>query len=154
MNKIGLTVICILLLAVCAGAIRIRVNGSWTETIDIADLVGPPGSDLVSSYESATNQIDIDIDYVDEVPWSVDVRRVDSNWHANFQLFVRRTSSHYRVYGGTTYQEVTTSNQDFFYTTQEENDEYNIKVQLRLDGVSIQIPPGTYTTTVYYTVTE
>ena len=50
--------------------------------------------------------------------WRVDVSKSDTNWHANFHLFVQRTSNGSgnpnNISGGTTYQEVTGTDQSFF----------------------------------------
>lgn len=135
-------------------AISITVTGSWTETIDASDLQAGAGSDLIDTYESASDQIVIDITNATAAPWRVDVRKSDANWHADFQLSVRRTSSgtgNGTISGGTSYQEVTDTDQSFFNGTKNRD---GINVQLKLSGVSIQIPPDTYTTTVYYTVIE
>jgi hypothetical protein len=84
----------------------------------------------------------------------VDVKKSDTNWHANFQLYVRRTSDGSgsgSISGGTSYQEITDTDQSFFNGTL---DRSNITGQLELTGVTVQIPVDTYTTTVYYTVVE
>ena len=140
-------------LAVFCYAIRISVTGSWTETIDVNDLRSVAGSDLNSTYSSATNQVIINVTEA-TLRWEVRIRRVDSNWQASFTLSARRTSSHRNVIGGTAYLTVTTSDQRFFYTNSNNNNPSNINIQYRLSGVSVQIPPGTYTTTVYYTIVE
>jgi hypothetical protein len=130
----------------------ITVTGSWSETIDGSDLQSGAGSDLIDTYESQSDQIIIDITGAGMDSWRVDVSKVDGNWHGNFQLYVRRTSDGIGVgpiNGGTTYQEVTDTDQSFFDSQQSRTD---IHVQLKLEGVSIQIPPDTYSTTVYYTV--
>lgn len=134
-------------------AIQISVSGSWTRTIDAADLQGLAGSDLNPVYESATNQIGIEIRQTGTT-WRVDIKKVDTNWHGNFHLFVRRTSNGVgsgSISGGTTYQEVTDVDLAFFNGSSTRN---FIDIQLRLEGVSVQIPQDSYATTVYYTVTE
>jgi len=134
-------------------AIQISVSGSWTRTIDAADLQGLAGSDLNPVYESANNQIGIDIRQTG-TNWRVDIKKVDTNWHGNFHLFVRRTSNGNgsgSIAGGTTYQEVTDIDQAFFSGSLTRN---FMDIQLRLEGVSVQIPQDSYMTTVYYTVTE
>jgi hypothetical protein len=143
----------LLLFTVETVAIQIVVTGSWTRTIDAADLQGLAGSDLNPFYESATNQIGIDIRQT-QTNWRVDIKKVDTNWHGNFHLFVRRTSNGNgsgNISGGTTYQEVTDADLAFFSGSLTRN---FIDVQLRLEGVSVQVPQDSYATTVYYTVTE
>lgn len=133
-------------------AVSITVTGSWAETIDALDLQAGAGSDLIDTYESASNTVAIDI--IAPTNWRVDVKKSDTNWPANFQLYVRRTSDGSgsgSISGGTSYQEITDTDQSFFNGTL---DRSNITGQLKLTGVSVQIPVDTYTTTVYYTVVE
>lgn len=136
-------------------AIDIKSTGSWSETIDSLDLQAGPGSDLIGTYESASNQIKINVESTMQ-NWRVDVKKSDTNWHSNFQLYIRRTSDgtgnpQSSISGGTTYQQVTDIDQSLFNGYRERTD---IDVQLKLTGVSIQIPPDTYATTVNYTVVE
>ena len=132
----------------------IIVTGSWTLTIDASDLQAGAGSDLIDTYESASDQIDITLYVQGANQWRVDVRKSDSNWHSDFQSSVRRTSDGSgpgSISGGTSYQVVTDTDQSFFNG---HKDRQGIKVQLELSGVSVQIPPDTYSTTVYYTVVQ
>ena len=78
--------------------------------------------------------------------------KVDSNGHVLMKLWIQRTgdrSGKGTISGGTTYQEVTATDQEFFNGTK---DRTNIPVQLQLRGVSVQKPPDTYMTTVWFTV--
>ena len=134
--------------------VSITVSGDWSETIDVSDLQSGAGSDLIDTYESASDQVDIDINIGGSGQWQVDVRKTDTNWHSNFQLSVVRTADGQgtgNISGGTSYQEVTDTDQIFFEGSKNRT---NIGAQLKLSGVSVQIPPDTYTTTIYYTVSE
>lgn len=151
--KTAFVLISALLFCIETGAIQILVSGSWVRTIDAADLQGLAGSDLNPAYESATDQIGIEIRQTGST-WRVDIKKVDTNWHGNFHLFVRRTSNGSgsgSISGGTTYQEITDADQAFFNGSSTRN---FIDIQLRLEGVSVQVPQDSYSTTVYYTVTE
>jgi hypothetical protein len=139
---------------ICSGgicwAISITVTGDWPETINSMDLQDGAGSDLISTYESANT---IYIDITASGSWKVVVKKDDTTWHNNLHLHVKRTSDGTGtggISGGGTYQEVTT-NQDFFSGSL---DRSAITVQLMLTGVSIQVPPGAYETTVSYTVLD
>jgi hypothetical protein len=140
-------------LLLCSGvcwAIAITVTGNWAETIDASDLQGGPGSNLISTYESASNVGVVDINAGN---WWVYVEKTDSTWHANLHLYVKRTSDGSgsgTISGGTNYQEIDTS-QLFFSGS---DDRSNVNLQLKLDGVSIQVPPAIYTTTIYYTISD
>ena len=132
----------------------ITVTGSWSETIDASDLQAGAGSDLIDTYESASDQVTIDVFGQGGNPWRVDVKKVDTNWHSSFHLYVKRTSDgigEEPISGGTSYQEVSDTDQSFFTRRK---DRTNINVQLKLNGISVQIPPDTYITTVYYTVVD
>lgn len=137
-------------------AISITATGNWSETIDALDLQAGAGSDLISTYQSTSNAVSIDISGTAGVDdnWRVDVKKVDSVWHNSFHLYVKRTSDGTgsgSISGGDTYQEVTDTDLSFFSGNGDRN---NINVQLKLTGVSIQAPPDTYTTTIYYTVVD
>ena len=135
-------------------AVSISVTGSWFETIDENDLVGGAGSDLQSTYESAADQVSIDLLGAGKKYWRVDVRKVDTDWHGDLDLYLRRTSDGSgkgQIAGGTSYQQVTDTYQEFFNG---DGNRRGVNVQLMLDGVSAALPCGNYLTTVYYTVVE
>ena len=144
------------LLLQAAPKVSIRTNGRWRMTIGTTDLTGGAGSDFPGFFESALNEITIDITKLitPTTQWRLDVRRVDSNWHANLRLYVLRTTDGTgdgTISGGAVYQEVTTVDQSFFTGMDDRN---NITLQLRLEGMPAQVPEDTYLTDVYYTVTE
>lgn len=138
-----------------AGSIVIAVTGSWGETIDASDLISGAGSDLKSDYESAAAAVSVSISGTTGASdtWRIDVKKADANWHGDFILYVKRTSDGTggSVSGGASYQQVTDIYNSFFNGSDNVS---GINVQLKLSGVSIQIPPDTYTTTVYYTVVD
>ncbi|MFH1313921.1 MAG: hypothetical protein ABIJ00_11950 [Candidatus Eisenbacteria bacterium] len=146
----------LLLVVTVSWAISISATGSWTEAVDESDLAGPPGSDLNSTFESASDQISIDITETqgDADEWLVSIKRVDTNWHANLQLYAMRTSDGSgtgSISGGTAYKEVTTGNQSFFSGS---GDRAGVGIQQKITGVSIQLDSDTYSTTVYYTLID
>jgi hypothetical protein len=133
-------------------ATDISVIGSWSETIDENDLLAGAGSDLKNSYESPDDQVLITISGTTG-GWRVDIKKVDGNWHADLALSVRRTGSGAggSVSGGDTYTEVTATDQPFFTGS---GGVSGITAQIKLSGISIQVLPGNYSTTVYYTVVD
>ena len=136
-----------------AEAATITISGSWSRVIGAGDLQGGAGTDLNPAYESATNQITMVVR--DNANWRVDVRRIDTIWHANFVLSIRRTNNGTAgngwVAGGTTYLQITTTSQTFVTGFRNRR---GITLQERLDGVSVSIPVRTYTTTIQYTVVD
>jgi len=135
--------------------ISVTVAGDWSETIDSSDLIAGAGSDLQSTYESAADAVLVSVSGTGggADTWRMDVKKTDTSWHGSFVLSLRRTSSGTggSVSGGDSYQQVTDSYNSFFSGS---DDVSGIKVQLKLDGVSIQVPPDSYATTVYYTVVD
>jgi len=146
---IGLIFLC----SRAAASISITVTGSWSETIDASDLVAGAGSDLISTCQSAADAVSIDTTETSG-NWGLDVKKVDTNWHSNLHLYVKRTSDGTgpgSISDGDSYQEITDTDLSFFSGN---GDRSNVNVQLQLTGVSVQVPPDTYTTTIYYTVTD
>ncbi|MCK5584978.1 hypothetical protein KAJ02_02795 [Candidatus Bipolaricaulota bacterium] len=129
--------------------------GSWILTIGSLDLIAGAGSEFVASYESAVDAVLLSPNpNPQQLAYRVDVRRVDTAWHGNFVLWLKRSgdgTGSGSISGGTTYLAVTTTDQSFFTGL---DDRINIPIQLRLTVVSIQIPPGGYETTIFYTIVE
>ena len=131
---------------------EITVTGEWSLAVDELDLTSGPGSDFGGTYESAANQLEIDIKGKKTTDWRVLVRKIDGNWYSGFILSVRITdtgSGPGSLIGGQTYQIITDSDQEFFRGGKNRN---NIEAQLRVQGVTVSASPDVYTTTVYYTV--
>ena len=134
--------------------LSIKVTGNWSETIDKNDLLYGAGSDLQSTYTSASGQVLIDIRGARRNDaWRIDIRKLDNNWNDNLHPYVMRTSDGRggSVSGGTSSQEVTDINTPFFSGSGRVR---GINVQLRLTGASIQISPSSYSTVLYYTVVD
>jgi hypothetical protein len=155
---LGLVPALLVLAALLEAAIAITVSGSWTLSIGQSNLTGSAGSNLASAYESATNQLIMNISglFYSTTTWRVDVRRVDTNWNANFILSIKRTNSGTSgtgaLYsGGTTYAAVTTTAQTFWTGR---GNRSGIYLQEKLEGVSCSIPAATYTTTLSFTVVQ
>ena len=149
------TLLTVSVLFLCSGglcwAISISATGSWTETI--GDPPPAAGDDLPNTRESASNVTSINITGTIG-NWGLTVKKIDSKWHGNLHLWVQRTSDGSgtgSISGGSSYQEVTDIDNAFFNGN---GDRSSVNIQLQLRGVSIQVPPDTYTTTVYYTVSD
>ena len=147
----------LLALVICSSgicwAIVIKVTGNWSVDIDASNLQAGAGSNLISTYESSADLVTIDIsDTVGD--WAVNVRMDEGgDWHPNLHLYVKRTSDGTggSISGGSVYQLLTDTDQPFFNGN---GDRSGVNVQLQLTGVSIQVPPDVYITTVYYTVSD
>ena len=139
-----------------AKSVKISATGGWNFTIDASDLTAGPGSDLADkdSDPSATF-LTVSVkgpDWKVEV-WRVDARRSDTLWDGNLALYVRRTSDGTgsgTVSGGSSYIPVGLTNTPFFSGSESKS---NMSIQYRL-GSSVRVPPGSYGTTVIYTITQ
>jgi len=149
------TLLAVAAVFVCSGglcwAISISATGNWNETIGSS----PPlaGDDLPNTCESASNVISINITATSGT-WALTVKKIDSKWHGNLHLWIKRTSDGSgtgSISNGSSYQEVTGIDQAFFNGN---GDRSGVNIQLKLTGVSIQVPPDSYMTAVYYTVSD
>ena len=139
-----------------SAAISISAIGTWSETVSDADLAGGPGSDLVGTYESAADQVSIDISGSagDSDTWRVDLRKADTSWHSDLHLYLKRTSGGTgsgSISGGQSYLEAGDTYAEFMSGS---GDRTGIHMQLRITGVSVSVPADAYSTTVYYTVVD
>ena len=137
-------------------AIDISSTGDWSLSIGASDLVSGAGSDLQGYYESGIGLISIDITGTSGASdaWRVDINKTDGTWHANLHLSAYRTgagSGLGSISGGTSYQEIANTYLSFFNGS---GDRSGITVRLRLGGVSVQVPPATYSATVTFTVID
>lgn len=136
--------------------IGITATGGWTRVVTAADLQAGAGSDLTGTYQSATNAVVLAISNTTGIgdAWRVDVRRTDTTWHGSFTLYVQRTNNGGgggSISGGTSYQAVDAVDGSFFSGA---GDRVDVRLQFQLTGVSVQIPPNTYATTVTFTVVD
>ena len=134
-------------------AITVSVTGNWTLVIDTPDLIAGPGSDFNPQYLSAVDQVIVAVSSTGKA-WAVSIEGAFTYWHGDLSLDVHRTSEGSgsgTISGGTGWQQVTTSSQQFFDGSKRRTD---VNVQYRLNGMSVQVPPDTYSGTITYTVVE
>jgi hypothetical protein len=158
MGRAFFFLILLLLFVTTAESIDIAATGGWSETVDQLDLVSGAGSQLVDTYESATDATSIDItNTLDKRDaWRVDVRRVDGGgWHGDYTLYAKRTSNGNGqgdiISGGLSYVEIMTTDREFYSG---EGALWNVDVQYQLTGMSINVLPANYSTTVIFTVID
>lgn len=136
-----------------AGAATLASTGDWLQTIGASDLISGAGSGLIDTYLSPadTTILDITCDNPTE-EWWITVKRVDQGWDDRVLLSVRVTSEGTGE-GSITYEDsfipVTTGETNFFGG---QGDRAGIAIQYQLQGVSLQIPPGNYSTSVEFTL--
>lgn len=122
--------------------LSVEIEGDWDLVIDRTDLKRGPGSDLNHVYKSDPDEVLMHITGAKGYRWEVDVWKEDNGWLPQLDLYVRTTSK---------YLKITNNAQRFFSGKATEK---NIELQFKLKGVSVEIPPGVYSTTIYYTVKE
>ncbi len=138
-------------------AIDLSATGGWNETVNESDLISGAGSNLVDTYGSTTDATNISISNCtdDSDNWRVDVRRVDEGgWYGDFTLYVKRTSEgtgNGSVSDGLSYVEITSTDTPFFSGA---GDRSNITIQYQLTGMSINVSPTNYNTTIIFTVVD
>ncbi|MBI5207019.1 MAG: hypothetical protein HY934_04425 [Candidatus Firestonebacteria bacterium] len=137
-------------------AIDIAATGGWTQTITSANLISGAGSNLVNTYQSATNATRINITNCinNNDNWRVDINRTDVLWDAGFVLSARRTSNGTgggSINGGIAYMVIPTAAQQFFTGS---GNRSTINIRYRLSGMSITISPNNYSTIITYTVVD
>ncbi|MFC2078159.1 hypothetical protein ACFLTM_05055 [Candidatus Bipolaricaulota bacterium] len=137
------------------GVVGIIAGGDWSVTISTADLLGGAGTDLQGTYESPSNQVLLSVGGTTGPTdtWRVDVRRSDATWHEDVHLSILRTGDGAggSVSGGLESLEILGTDTTFLSGS---DDVTGIPCQLILTGISIQVPPGAYGTTVVFTVVD
>jgi hypothetical protein len=152
MTRKSLFILIILLLsAFLSKSQRITISGN--PTFSATDLnVTEAGNDFTSTITSTSGSL-ITITNSSSKYWHITVDRVDVNWNSNLNIWVRRsgngTGGSYTPTGGTTFQEVTTIETTFFNGRGNKN---NIPIEYQISNISMLIPAGNYSTTIYYTV--
>lgn len=158
------------LFVICTGfAQTISVNGSnWN--------VNPPaiteaGTNYAGTYESASNQVTINIGGANVLdllglvvigtnPWKVDIRYQAIEWNSAFTIERIRTGDGsqsgglcllcvYSINLGTTYEPIEEINTLFF---EGRGNRINIPIQFRISGVSVTVPVANYGATIIFTV--
>lgn len=137
------------------------VTGNWNPNL-AASQIAEAGNDYNPAISSATNQTSLSHSLGGGIfnqilnGWQVNVQRVDNNWNPNLQLQLRRTGDGggtflSNIAGGTTYQQVSTASTIFYNGN---GNFSNIPIQYRLQGISVTLPVGTYSTTIIYTLID
>ena len=159
-TKKNTLILALLIMYLCAtgstSAIDLSASGGWSPIIGPADLAAGPGSGLNSIYQSNPDQVLVSISnslgFDDS--WRVDVRRSDTNWDSDLALSVKRSGNGVgsgSVLGGDGYQAINMSDVAFFSGGGNRSD---IPIEIQISGVSIAIPPGTYSTSIVLTVVD
>lgn len=141
-----------LLLAVfasAASAADISVTGSWWPTLEKTHLSAGPGSDFVSSLESAAGVATLRISGTSG-PWRVEIERgADASWPSGVEVAVRMSGSEAGITGGTTFVTLTHAAQTLIEGT---GDHENIELQFRVQGATVNTLSGDYSLMLTYRI--
>ena len=163
----------LLLLAFWLGAhthlfaqLTLSTSGTWSQTLSAASIT-EAGNDFEAAYASAENQVLLGVTNGNKNSnaekngylWSIYVSKSDVLWDNTVQVYARRTdegtprnsSRTTLVSGGTTYQQITETDQWFFWGYRGST---GIPIQYQLQGVTVLMPAQIYRTTIVYTVTS
>ena len=134
-----------------AQKVKISASGGWNFTIGVSDLASGPGSDIADRDSSPSATL-LTVTAKGS-SWVVNVIRSDTSWNGNLALSVRRNSDGTGsgiVNGGTSFIPVGVTNSLFFSGSESRS---NIGIQYRQKS-PLKVPPGSYSTTVIYTITQ
>lgn len=157
---------CILIVLLCVAffssqsplyAINIYATGGWTNlVINSSHLRGGAGSDLADSFESNADATMISITGTGSPSraWDVLIRKSASSWTSDVTLYVERTgkgSGAGSIREGTSYMAVGESDVLFFRGN---GDKTNVPIRYKISGLSIMVPPGSYSALITFTVVD
>lgn len=131
--------------------VSIRINGEWHLYLTTYDLINTPNQ--VPQYVSDNSQIDLDIKQ-SKTDWIISVCCIQNYWPSQLDVYLRRTSDGNGpgyVSGGTGWKEVETISESFFIGNRQRS---NIDIQCGIDGISLQLSPDIYSSTIVYTITD
>lgn len=154
--------VCVLLIVGCTSVGHARQGdvtsvGGWSLVVGATNLVAGAGSDLLGTYQSAGNQTLVTVNNTlnKNDAWRLDVRRNDILWRAGLTLSVKRTAygsgPGVNPTGGQAYQSIGTNSTTLLSGA---GNRSGIALQFQLDGVSIQLPPAIYMTTLTFTLVD
>ncbi len=122
------------------------------KTIGPGDLVAGAGTDLAAQYESASGATSLDIANTAGSAWRVLARRSSGTWNGAFRLSVRRSSDGSgsgSIRGGASYVELSNVDTEIFTGV---GNRSGVALQLKLNGMSKNVSPDTYSSGIIFTV--
>ena len=125
--------------------------GDWIQTVTATNLVAGAGSDLQPQFESLSGVTILTISNAPG-PWIMRARLSGTGGHGDVSVQVKRTSAGSgtgSIDGGTTYTELSGLDSEIFNGTESRE---NISLQFKLTGLSCRVSPGTYLSTIIFTV--
>lgn len=148
--RLALTLLVAAFAGSLAAAQSVSVAGDWSASFGSSQLAAGAGSAYDGPRSSPADVVTVDVTSL--LGYRVDVRRSDAGWHPGLHLQVRRSgagSGLGSVAGGDTYRTVDALDTLLFGGLGSRS---GIGLQYRVEA-DLTVPPGTYSTTVTFTVT-
>lgn len=154
----SLMIVLFILASPVSAAIGMKVVlGTWNLSINSSNL-GPPaeaGQQLVSTYTSTTVTTELEVTGAGKSePWNIHIRRSGGSWNSQFTLEIDRTSDgsgNGTISADPGYIRVNETDSLFISGT---GNRKNMNCLYRLSNVTLLVPPGNYSTTIIFTLTN
>lgn len=132
----------------------IRAIGGWNNSIS-ANTITTAGNDYSLNVISGINQTSLDISPT-AINWIVRINKIDNHWHNSLELYAKRTGNGLilataTISGGAIFSVIQNTSTEFFRGTISIT---SIPIQYEIKGLSVLIPAGNYSTTIYYTISD
>lgn len=136
--------------AVLRGA-DLTSQGDWVLSVNASHLVTGAGSNFPAQFESLAGVTTLTIT---NAPgnWSLKARCVGGHGHGGVAIHVKRTSAGTgsgTINGGTAYVELGANDAELFTGSEARS---GISLQFRLTGLSPDVPPAAYFSSIVFTV--
>jgi len=129
------------------------LGGPWFMSIGTAHLEAGAGTDFLSPVASDVFIAVLAISNTGGANWSLRIAREgnEAQWPAGVSVSLRRGggSAEAGISDGLTYRTLTSDLQPFFSGT---GDYASVEILVRLDGVTVQTPPGFFSLAIRYAV--
>lgn len=136
----------------CAADVSV-LGAPWNLSIGPAQLEAGAGTQFLSPITSEVFIAVLAISNTGGASWSLSIAREgnETQWPSGVSVSLRRSggSTEAGINDGLAYRTVTRDLQPFFNGT---GDYANVEILLRVDGVTVQTPPGFYSLAIRYAV--
>ena len=128
-------------------------GGGWSNSI-AATTITTTGNNYSQNVTSGISQTFIDISPT-TINWIVRINKMDTHWHNSLELYAKRVGNGFlttaTISGGTIFSIIQNTPVEFFRGTYSIT---SIPIQYEIRGLSVLIPADSYSTTIYYTISD
>ncbi|MBD3336071.1 MAG: hypothetical protein GF355_11205 [Candidatus Eisenbacteria bacterium] len=154
-SRLVLATLLLFTAASASGAVDLALLGSWAAEVE-PEGPGAGAAGAAGGRESSADEVVLSIHNTrgPNDAWRLDVRRSDTKWTDHLTLWVKVTSAgtgEGSVNRRAHYQEITTGDTPLCSGTGDRN---GVCIQLRLTGMSPEVPPDRYLSSIVYTVVD